>query len=138
MPAFQGFAMPPMWPKWTLPCLIGTCAFIAACGWGTYAAAQDAHLHTPNVSGMPQGIPFFCANPTVTSVATGEWSNPKTWSTNRVPVANDKVAVDAGHRVSYDVVSDGKIACIEVRGKLTFKTDANTRMKVVTIMVLQN
>jgi hypothetical protein len=110
---------------------------LSGVGFGASALAQDAHLHTPGVSGMPQGVPLFCANPTVTSVATGGWLNPKTWSTNEVPGANDRIAIGAGHTVTYDRVSDAKIECIEVRGKLTFKTDANTRMKVVTVMVLE-
>ena len=120
-----------------LPALITTCVLMAACGSSIYAA-QDSHLHTPGVSGMPQGVPFFCANPTVTSVTTGAWSNPNTWSTNRVPATNEKVAVDVRHTVTYDAVSDAGIDCIEVRGRLAFKTDASTRLKVVTIMVLQN
>jgi G8 domain len=77
----------------------------------------------------------FCASPTVTSVTTGAWSNPKTWSTSKVPTENDKVAIAAGHTVIYDGKSDATIGCIEVRGTLTFRTDANTRLKVVTIMV---
>ena len=99
--------------------------------------AQD-HPHTPAVSGMPQGIPLLCANPTVTSVRAGAWSNPGTWSTGRVPAADDRVAVDAGHAVIYDVASDAAIDCIEVRGRLAFKTGVSTRLKVVTIMVLAN
>src|SRR5207244_1128803 len=35
-------------------------------GPGVPALAQEAHLHTPKVSGMPEGVPFFCAQPTVT------------------------------------------------------------------------
>lgn len=103
---------------------------------GSFAVAQDAHLHTPRVSGMPQGIPLFCANPTVSSVSSGPWSSPKTWSTNRVPIPGDKVAIAQGHTVVYDVVSNLTIECIEIRGALTFNPNADTRLKVVTIMVL--
>ena len=85
---------------------------------------------------MPQGIPLFCTNPTVRSISDGAWSSPKTWSTNRAPIAGDKVAIAQGHRVVYDAVSDATIDCIEVRGTLTFKADADTRLKVVTTMVL--
>ena len=84
---------------------------------------------------MPGGVPLFCAQPSVTSVASGEWSNPNTWSTRRVPAANDKVDVTAGHRVTYDAVSGDKMECVAVRGEVTFATAANTRMKVVTLMV---
>src|SRR5947207_2006272 len=106
-------------------------------GPGAPASAQEAHPHTPRVSGMPEGLPLFCAQPTVTSVATGGWSNPKTWSTNKVPAANDKVAIAAGHRVTYDLVSNDTIECVEVRGELTFAADANKRMKVGTLTVLE-
>ena len=41
----------------------------------TTAGAQDLHSHTPGVSGVPQGIPYFCANPTVTSSGTMRKSN---------------------------------------------------------------
>jgi hypothetical protein len=55
-------------------------AFAAAAS----ALAQETHQHTPGVSGMPQGIPYFCANPTVTSVAGGAWSSAETRSTHKV------------------------------------------------------
>ena len=125
------------WSARVLPAFIRACALLTACGWGTNLAAQE-HLHTPGVSGMPQGVPFFCAPVTTTSVATGPWSSPNTWSTKKVPGANDKVAVNTGHTVTYGVASDIKIDCIEVRGKLAFKTDAKTHLKVVTIMVPQD
>jgi hypothetical protein len=104
--------------------------------FGTVAAAQE-HPHTAGVSGLPQGVPLFCANPTITSTSNGAWSNPATWSTGKVPAANDKVAIAAGHAVSYDAASDATLACIDVAGKLTFRTDANTRLNVVTILVLE-
>jgi hypothetical protein len=121
---------------WLLLCVVGVLVAIGV-GPAAPAVAQESH-HTPRVSGLPEGVPLFCAQPTVRSVATGGWSNPKTWSTNRVPVANDKVAIAAGHRVTYDLVSNDKIECIEVRGELTFATAVNTRMKVVTLMVLED
>ena len=41
----------------------------------------------------------------------------------------------AGRKVVYDAVSDAKISCIDVRGRLSFKPDANTRLKVANVMV---
>src|SRR5213593_2492879 len=59
--------------------------------------AQDVHNHTPAVSGVPQGVPLFCANPTVRSIGSGAWSDSKIWSTGKIPGANDKVRIEAGH-----------------------------------------
>jgi hypothetical protein len=73
----------------------------------------------------------------VVSVASGAWSSPATWSTKKVPGANDRVLITAGHAVTYDAVSDAKLTCIELRGHLTFRTDASTRMKVVNLMVME-
>jgi hypothetical protein len=108
-----------------------------AIGWTSPATAQDAHAHTPGVSGLPQGVPLFCASPTVSSVASGAWSSPATWSTRRVPAAADEVAIAAGHAVTYDAVSDATLTCVEVAGTLSFKRDANTRLRVVTLTVLE-
>jgi hypothetical protein len=98
--------------------------------------AQDGHDHTRAVHGVPGGVPDFCGNPTVTSVASGIWSDPATWSTKRAPGSRDRVLIGAGHRVVYDVVSQDKLACIELRGQLSFKPDANTRMNVGNLMVM--
>lgn len=101
------------------------------------ATAQTAHDHAMAVNGVPGGLPMFCANPTVTSVASGAWSSPTTWSTRRVPGTNDKVLIANGHAITYDVASDAKLQCIELRGRLSFRTDANTRMKIVNLMVME-
>jgi hypothetical protein len=99
------------------------------------ATAQDVHSHTPGVSGVPQGVPYFCANPTVTSIATGPWSDAKTWSTGRVPQSNDKVKVATGHTVTLDTADDTKLDCIQADGVVRFATDRNTRLRLANLMV---
>jgi hypothetical protein len=99
--------------------------------------AQAVHAHTKIIGGAPQGIPLFCAGPTVTSVGSGAWSSPATWSTRKVPGAGDKVLVASSHDVAYDAMSDATLSCIEVRGRLSFETQANSRMKVVTVTVME-
>src|SRR5687767_6546330 len=115
----------------------GVLAVVCGAGWTVAATAQQQHAHTPGVSGLPHGVPIFCANPTVTSKSGGAWSDPATWFTGKPPAANDKVAISAGHTVTYDAASDGVLACIEVRGTLTFRPDRNTRLNVVTLMVME-
>ena len=107
------------------------------CGAASPVSGQNLHAHTPSASGVPQGVPLFCAGPTVTSAGSGAWSDARTWSTRRVPGANDKVAIAAGHHVTYDSVNDSKLDCIEVRGHLAFSHDKNSRVKVGTVMVLE-
>ncbi|HEY6360832.1 MAG TPA: G8 domain-containing protein [Vicinamibacterales bacterium] len=107
------------------------CALVLTPG---FVRAQG-HVHGP-ASGIPKGIPQFCGQPDTTSVTSGAWSNPATWSTGRVPGAGDAVRIAAGMTVTYDVVSDAALDCINVEGTLAFRTDANTRMKVGTVTVL--
>jgi hypothetical protein len=110
--------------------------FSAALLAASHAALAQDHAHGP-ASGIAHGIPRICAGPTVTSVADGAWSSAATWSTARVPAAGDKVLVKPGTRVTYDLVSDTPIACIDVEGALTFRTSGNTRLTVGTITVFE-
>jgi hypothetical protein len=91
-------------------------------------------------SGAPHGIPDFCAAPTITSVGSGNWTDPSKWSPARVPGAGDVVVVAGGSSLSYDMPSaDGRSAaalkavCID--GTVTFRTDISTRITVVTMRV---
>ena len=99
-------------------------------------AAAQTHEHTPATSGVPQGIPLFCASPSVVSVASGAWSSAATWSTGRAPAAGDRVRISARHDVVYDVASDARLDCIEVDGHLAFRTDRDTRLKVANLTVM--
>jgi hypothetical protein len=103
----------------------------------TPATAQIAHDHTAAMSGVPQGVPYFCADPSLTSTASGAWSDPQTWSEKRVPGAGDRVRIVAGHDVVYDLASDARLDCIELDGHLGFRTDIRTRMKVANLTVME-
>ena len=89
-----------------------------------------------SATALPHNIPDFCAAPTIASVTSGAWSNPLTWSPARVPAANDIVNVANGTTVIYDIASDVSLNCVAVNGRLTFRTDVNTRIKVGTFMVM--
>ena len=71
---------------------LGVLAGIVALGPVSMSGQNDsAHDHTAAISGVPHGIPYFCASPTVTSRAPGLWSDPKTWSTGKLPGAREVV-----------------------------------------------
>ena len=105
------------------------------------AFAQDDPEGEPtpgheNVGGsISKGIPEFCAEPTVTSVASGAWADAATWSTKKVPGAEDMVVIKPGHLITFDRVSDAALMCLAVEGHLTFKADVPTRLTVGTMVV---
>lgn len=84
-------------------------------------------------------IPNFGAHPTISSAASGAWSNPSTWSLGRLPVAGDVVSILGGNTVSYDLVSDAAIKTVVIQsgGHLVFRTDVNTRLVATNILVLE-
>jgi hypothetical protein len=40
---------------------------------------------------------------TLTSVKSGNWSDPTTWDLNRLPASGDQVVILSGHTVTYDI-----------------------------------
>lgn len=84
-------------------------------------------------------IPNFGANPTIISIASGNWSSASTWSLGRTPVAGDIVSIGSGHTVIYDVVSNAavKTVAIQFGGHLVFRTDVDTRLTVVNLLVME-
>jgi PKD repeat protein len=84
-------------------------------------------------------IPNFGAHPTVISVQNGAWSNPSTWSTGVLPTTGDIVSIEPGTTVTYDVVSSAAVNTVIVQngGQLVFRTDINTQLMVVNLLVLQ-
>jgi hypothetical protein len=101
------------------------------------SSGNGSYLITPYLK-----IPNFGYTPTITSVQSGNWSNPATWSLDRVPEAGDIVNISSGNTVTYDVndATDSiPLNTVEVLsgGTLTFSTTTNTQMFVVNLMVLQ-
>jgi hypothetical protein len=109
---------------------------VLACPLG--ALAQTAHQHHAfPANAVGGGVPYFCAAPTVSAARNGRWSDPATWSTNKVPGADAKVLIAAGRDVVYDVEADATLRCIELHGRLAFSTDVNTRMRIVNLTVME-
>jgi hypothetical protein len=61
-----------------------------------------ATVSTASAQTLPFGIPDFCASASITSVGSGSWSSPTTWSPSRIPAAGDVVRINSGHIVTYD------------------------------------
>jgi len=99
-------------------------------------SAAQVHDHMEALGALPHNIPDFCAAATISSVRSGAWSDPATWSAGRAPAAGDIVSVAAGTDVSYGIVSDAAISCVGINGSLTFRTDIVTRLTVGTMMVM--
>jgi len=87
---------------------------------------------------LPESIPDFSqdtSRPAVTSVASGSWASASTWQGGQVPTANHVVRIAAGHTVTINDTS-AVAYTIAVDGKLTFATNANTRLKVTNLQVM--
>jgi G8 domain len=71
----------------------------------------------------------------IRSAKGGPWSAQATWEGGKIPGAGDRVLVQSGHRVVYDVKSDEPIRAINVAGNLTFASDRDTRLAVGLIKI---
>lgn len=88
-------------------------------------------IHTHN-----EIIPRFAANPTITAIRSGSWSDPSLWSLGRVPRTGDRISIGEGLSVVYNVQSDVRLDSIEVSGSLGFHPLINTRMVVANLTVM--
>ena len=69
------------------------------------------------------------------TVASGSWSDAKTWEGGKLPATGARVQIRAGHQVVYDLQSDDVFRSIHVAGTLTFAVDRNTELNVGLIKI---
>src|SRR5690349_22551101 len=63
-----------------------------------------------------------------------KWSDPATWPNRKVPVAGDKVTIDAGKEVVLDVNTPA-LGGVTVNGKLSFASTADVELTTEWIML---
>ena len=66
---------------------------------------------------------------------SGAWSDTATWLGGKVPAEGDRVHVQRGHVVVYDVKSEAALRAVYVAGALRFATDKDTRLDVGVLKV---
>jgi hypothetical protein len=71
----------------------------------------------------------------IQSAKDGPWSDPKTWSPERLPKAGDRVLVARGTRVRYDVARPDVLRLVQIVGSLTFARDRDTELNVGLLKV---
>ncbi len=83
-------------------------------------------------------IPNFGADPTITAVKSGMWSDPAVWG-GQPPRTGYVVSIPAGVTVDYEKVSDVRLdtVAIQAGGVLQFNTDASTRLRVTNLLVME-
>jgi len=113
--------------------------FVFALSIATYSGSESAWAaeREPGQTGTQAprasadaGIAF-----SLRSVRDGKWSEPQTWKPARVPRAGDRVLVDRGTRVVYDVESEAVLRLLQVVGTLSFARDRDTLLNVGVLKV---
>ncbi len=73
-------------------------------------------------------------NPGATAAKATKWSDPATWPNRKVPVAGDKITIDAGKEVVLDVNTPA-LAGVTINGKLSFANTADVELTTEWIML---
>jgi hypothetical protein len=74
-------------------------------------------------------------SPVIRSAKSGPWSDPATWSENKVPGTGARVLIRESHQVDYDVKSDAVIRGLNIAGALSFSTEKDTVLNVGLIKI---
>lgn len=100
----------------------------AHCGSAT---GEDPHGEHRAALGL-----FTAEGATHRAARSGDWSEAATWA-GAVPGAGAKVFVPAGVTVRLSRALEPALAWMRVEGALTFATDADTRLRVATLLVTE-
>ena len=99
----------------------------------------DTHAHATNSGMANEHMKLLDLVPraevTHVAIANGDWSDPATWHEGRVPGEGAKVLIPDIVTVNYNLQSDASLFTVRVDGKLSFSTDADTKMLVDTVVV---
>src|SRR5919198_1119878 len=72
----------------------------------------------------------------LTAASAAAQTHEHTAPTSGVPSSGDRVRVSPRHDVVYDVASDARLDCIQLDGRLAFRTDRDTRLRVANLTVM--
>jgi photosystem II stability/assembly factor-like uncharacterized protein len=75
-------------------------------GWYSYQTIFDSpnkavlkKSSTPQCSTIPKAMTNICCS-TFETIKSGSWTDPTTWSCNRVPISTDDVIINTGHTIT--------------------------------------
>ena len=68
------------------------------------------------------------------AAASGNWSNPATWSNSSVPSAGSRIVVPEGVTLTVDSIMTDEIQTLRIDGTLKFATDRDTELRVETLI----
>ena len=99
-------------------------------GNGQVSLLADEHEHNHDHAHHHEHIEF-----SIKSVASGDWSNPKTCEPAPLPKTGDRVLISRHTDVTYDVESKEVIRLLQVVGTLEFARDRDTELHVGLLKV---
>jgi hypothetical protein len=103
----------------------------------TFTATQTG-TYILVVNNAPAGACIFETNPmtigvavplNISSLASGNWNVPATWSCNCIPTSCDYVTVETGHTVTIPVSQTGKLRNLIVKGIVDMKSSSAMKLK---------
>ncbi|RIK71931.1 MAG: hypothetical protein DCC68_26930, partial [Planctomycetota bacterium] len=128
----------------TVPSPAAASAVMAAASAGDDAAHDDGPIRAsdpaaPFIYLQHDKIPNFAQQPTISTVKSGNWSDPRIWSAKRVPRYGDVVQIASGTTVEYTARSTTSFKAIGVNpgATLRFSPKVNTQMTVGTLIVFE-
>ena len=68
------------------------------------------------------------------AVASGPWTSPDTWKNRRIPTQGSRVLIPAEVQVEIATELQPALEWVRVNGELSFTADANTALKVDTLV----
>ena len=90
----------------------------------SYTATCTAGTATSTAS-MSIGV----FNGVITSLSSGNWTDPSIWSCNCIPASCNDVTVETGHRVVIPATITGIMKNLRVKGMVDVKNSSMMKMK---------